>query len=95
VASPTFTISKQYRSSKLTVYHFDFYRLNEAGIVRDELAELLGDKDVVIVIEWGGLVEDVLPPMRLKVNLIVRGEDSRELEFICPETLGYLVEGIK
>src|SRR5690606_23307454 len=38
VASPTFTISREYTGGRLHVYHFDFYRLGEAGIVGDELA---------------------------------------------------------
>lgn len=41
VASPTFTISRQYKAGKLTIYHFDFYRLKEAGIMADELAEVI------------------------------------------------------
>ena len=44
VSSPTFTISKIYKSPKLTLYHFDFYRLQEPGIINYELVEALHDE---------------------------------------------------
>src|SRR6185312_5854101 len=34
VRSPSFTLSNEYRSGKLTLYHFDFYRLEDPGIMR-------------------------------------------------------------
>ena len=46
VASPTFTISKTYVTDGYEIHHFDFYRLNDAGIVADELAEVVGDPHV-------------------------------------------------
>src|SRR3990167_2900447 len=45
VASPTFTLNKIYRCRNgVELHHFDFYRLDEAGIMRDELAESLADQ---------------------------------------------------
>src|ERR1700679_221405 len=52
VSSPSFTLTNQYEAGDLTIYHFDFYRLLEAGIVRDELAEVLADPQAVVVVEW-------------------------------------------
>lgn len=90
VRSPSFTLSNEYRSKNLTLYHFDFYRLKEPGIMRDELAEALADPAAIVTVEWADLVEDVLPEKRLRITIKVTGEDSRELIFTYPESLAYL-----
>lgn len=91
VHSPSFTIGNQYQGSKLTLYHFDFYRLREPGIMRDELAEAVGGQDAVVAVEWGDIVEDVLPAERLTVSIRITGEGSRQLDFKYPDSLAYLM----
>jgi tRNA threonylcarbamoyladenosine biosynthesis protein TsaE len=91
VASPTFTISRQYRSGELTLYHFDFYRLGEPGIVAAELVEVIGDPKAIVVIEWGEIVENILPVNRLTVTFRSTGEAIRQLIFEYPSKLNYLV----
>lgn len=95
VASPTFTISREYNAPKFTIAHFDFYRLGEAGIVADELAEIAGDPHYVVVVEWGEIVHDVLPKKRLSVHLQLTGETGRRLMFEYPGTFAYLLEGVR
>jgi tRNA threonylcarbamoyladenosine biosynthesis protein TsaE len=95
VASPTFTISKVYETDKFQMHHFDFYRLAEAGIVADELAEVIGDPKMVAIVEWGDVVRDVLPQARLSLKISQTSEGHRLLEFTVPESLGYLLEGVK
>jgi tRNA threonylcarbamoyladenosine biosynthesis protein TsaE len=95
VASPTFTLSREYETPKFTIAHFDFYRLGEAGIVGDELAEVIGDPEYVTVVEWGDIVHDVLPEDRLTVRIKLNADESRTLSFEYPEKLTYLLEGIK
>jgi len=90
VRSPTFTLSNRYSADKLTLYHFDFYRLSEPGIMRDELAELLADPQAVVAVEWADIVEDVLPAKRVTITLKASGESSRELNFSYPQPLRYL-----
>lgn len=94
VASPTFTISREYRAPQFTIGHFDFYRLGEAGVVGDELAEEIGDPDYVTVVEWGEIVHDVLPAARLTVTIRQTGEETREIICSYPPDLRYLLEGI-
>lgn len=94
VASPTFTLSREYHSDKFTLYHFDFYRLSEPGIVAEELTEVLGQNDSIVAVEWADIVWGVLPEKRLKIMFKTIGEDNRELEITCPKELRYLVEGI-
>ena len=97
VGSPTFTLNREYTAPHFTVSHFDFYRLHEAGIVADELAEVIGDSGYVTVVEWGDIVHDVLPARRLTVQLLqgAEGEDVRRLVFAYPEELSYLLEDLK
>ena len=97
VRSPTFTLSSEYKAPHFTITHFDFYRLGEAGIVGDELAEVVGDPQYVVVVEWGDIVHDVLPPRRLTLHLLQskEGEEVRKLTFEYPTELEYLLEGVK
>lgn len=91
VSSPTFTLSNEYKASDFTIYHFDFYRIAEAGIMSDELAEVVGDPKVVVIVEWGEIVADVLPADKLTIKLLATSETSRQLEFSCPTSLKYLL----
>jgi len=92
VASPTFTLSREYSAPHFTVAHFDFYRLAEAGIVADELAEFIGDPAYVCVVEWGDGVQDVLPKDRLTVRIVQKGEDMRDIVLEYTPEISYLVE---
>ena len=92
IASPTFTISREYTAPKFTIAHFDFYRLGEAGIVGDELGELIGDPLYVVVVEWGEIVHDVLPRDRLTVHIRQTGELTRWITCNYPSSLAYLME---
>jgi tRNA threonylcarbamoyladenosine biosynthesis protein TsaE len=95
VASPTFTISKVYRTDALEVHHFDFYRLQEAGIIADELSEVMGDKQTVVIVEWGDVVQHVLPDQRLTVAIKQTPIGTREITMRCPEPLQYLIEAAR
>lgn len=82
VQSPSFTISRVYDlPNGLRLAHYDFYRLNDAGIMADELNETLHDEQSVTVIEWAGLVGTVLPDDRLTIRFISPTDDTRELTF--------------
>lgn len=92
VSSPTFTLSKVYKSPKFEIHHFDFYRLNEPGIMEHELHDLLGDSGVVIIIEWGEIVQHVLPKCRLTIEINQTDNDGREFYIECDPSLNYLME---
>ncbi len=92
VRSPSFTIGNQYRGKDLTIYHFDFYRLQESGILREEVAEILTDPKAVLAVEWAEIVEDVLPTRRLTVTLKATGDNSRELSVDYPKDFNYLID---
>src|SRR5580658_6146792 len=56
VTSPSFTIRNDYSAKNLDIAHFDFYRINDPGILRDMLEEVIDDSSVSIVIVWAGVV---------------------------------------
>lgn len=81
VQSPTFTISRQYHARDgLTLAHYDFYRITDAGIMADELHETVGDDKVIVVVEWSGVVQDVLPADRIKITITALAIDTRRFE---------------
>ena len=97
VGSPTFTINRVYKAAHgLTLQHFDFYRLNDAGIVAHELAEFVNDPQTVVVIEWGDVVSDVLPENRIAITFtrLASSEDAREITAQYPTELAYIFEGL-
>jgi tRNA threonylcarbamoyladenosine biosynthesis protein TsaE len=96
VSSPTFTIGKQYIAKKLLIYHFDFYRLHEPGLVAEELQEALENPNAVIVVEWAETVQKVLPNDRIKIifERVATHEDNRTIRISAPEELTYLLKGI-
>lgn len=96
VSSPTFTISKQYRASGKTLHHFDFYRLQDPGLVQEELAEVVEDPTAVILVEWAETVRQVLPENRVQIDIkkVAENAEHRELQVDIPEPLAYLIEGV-
>lgn len=95
VASPTFTISKVYDAGKLTVHHFDFYRLGEPGIIADELQEVVADPQAVVVVEWADVVQHVLPEDRITITIEQTAEGDRLLTFYVAKSLTYSLEAVK
>lgn len=77
VQSPTFTISRVYEGDNLTLSHYDFYRLNDYGIMKMELAENLSDPQNITVVEWGGELADILPEKHLRLIFESISEDKR------------------
>lgn len=95
VSSPSFTLSNVYTGDNLTIHHYDFYRLHDAGIMKNELAESMQDEHVVTVVEWGNIVADVLPTNRLSIKITSTGEAARHFTFMASKELTYLVEALR
>lgn len=94
VASPTFTISREYKSDNLTLYHFDFYRLEDPGIVTAELQEYIDEPGAVIAIEWGEIVESALPHDRIDIRLDRTGDTTRAIVVSCSERFAYVIDNL-
>lgn len=91
ISSPSFTIKNVYSAPRYEIWHFDFYRLNQAGMVGYELEDALGDSKIITVIEWAKDASKVLPEERLKIQFTPSPDESRELTIRWPEKLEYLV----
>ena len=61
VDSPTFTIVKEYHDGRLPFYHFDVYRIGDASEMDEIGYEEYFYGDGVCIVEWGMLVEELLP----------------------------------
>ncbi|QWB90884.1 MAG: tRNA (adenosine(37)-N6)-threonylcarbamoyltransferase complex ATPase subunit type 1 TsaE [Candidatus Saccharimonas sp.] len=80
VQSPTFTILRVYEGGKLTLSHYDFYRLNDYGIMEMELAENLSNPKNVTVVEWAGDLAEILPKKHLKLVFESLNENQRKVK---------------
>ena len=86
ITSPTFTIVCEYHEGRMPLYHFDVYRVFDP----DELFEIGFEEYLfgqgVCLIEWADLVEDILPPLTIRVE-IAYGESATEriYEVTLPE----------
>jgi tRNA threonylcarbamoyladenosine biosynthesis protein TsaE len=94
VQSPSFTISRVYETANnLQLAHYDFYRLQDAGIMAAELHETLSDQHSVTLIEWAEIVGGVLPEDRLSISITSPSESSREILLASRgEKSGYLLK---
>lgn len=80
VVSPTFTISRQYEGTELTLNHLDVYRLDHMQEAIDlGLGELIDDDGGVTLIEWGDVVIPALPADFLEVRIAYGFEDDERL----------------
>lgn len=87
VQSPTFTISNRYdASNNLILVHYDFYRLSDPGIMRDELTETVQDPQTITVLEWSEIVADVLPTDHLTIELVPVTDTTRKVIFTAGGT---------
>ncbi len=75
IPSPSFAILQTYKTARMPVYHFDFYRLS--GV--DETVELGLDEalnDGLVLAEWPDRLENELPDDRLEIHF----RDAQELD---------------
>ena len=68
VPSPTFTIVQSYETTRLSVGHYDLYRIKNAREMRE-----LGFDDALdngaVLVEWPERAPEILPPDTLHVRL--------------------------
>lgn len=69
VQSPSFTISRVYQMQVGELVHYDFYRLDDAGIMADELDDRVYEKQSIIAVEWADSVSGVLPVNRVVIKI--------------------------
>ena len=82
ISSPTFSIINQYKStSKGSVFHFDFYRMEDAKEAMDIGVEEYLDSGQICLIEWGNKIESLLPQENIHiVEISLAADNKRVLE---------------
>lgn len=69
VKSPTYNLVEHYKSSRLYLYHFDFYRFNDPMEWEDAGFREYFNADSVCLIEWPEKARGLLPSPDLQIFL--------------------------
>lgn len=79
--SPSFALINEYRSDTTAelIYHFDLYRLKNLEEAMDLGIEDYLDSGALCLIEWPGIVEDILPEDTVHVTVKVNDDQSRDI----------------
>jgi tRNA threonylcarbamoyladenosine biosynthesis protein TsaE len=85
VRSPTFMLVNEYEG-RCPLYHFDFYRLQDANEVLDIGFDDYCLGDGVIIVEWADKFPELLPEKRLDLSIEIASNDQRT---ICAIACGH------
>jgi tRNA threonylcarbamoyladenosine biosynthesis protein TsaE len=83
ITSPTFNIINEYPAGDLTLCHLDLYRLGSS----DEL-EYIGFDDLIddthiIIVEWPGLLNDILFEFDIEINFEFDAQYNRVISMLA------------
>ena len=81
VTSPTFALVNQYKGSgNRTIYHFDFYRIEELREAYDLGYEEYFYSGDICLVEWPEKIEPLLPENTIQVRITVDSDTARTFE---------------
>lgn len=86
ISSPTFNIVNEYKNEKITIYHFDVYRLEDVS----EFYAIGGEdyfSSGICLIEWGEIIQEALPSNYIKINFEKDSSDEN-IRYFNITTLG-------
>ncbi|MDH3607674.1 MAG: tRNA (adenosine(37)-N6)-threonylcarbamoyltransferase complex ATPase subunit type 1 TsaE [Gammaproteobacteria bacterium] len=91
VKSPTFTLVETYDLEQAHLYHFDLYRLKDPlELEYIGIRDLIGESDVMCLIEWPERGGSALPEADLVIRLEYQG-DSRAVDYQANSTKGQMI----
>jgi len=79
VFSPTFTLSNEYCSKDITVYHFDMYRINGINDLENIGFYDYPLEDSVCIIEWSENVQEIFDDNTIKISIERIDDDTRKI----------------
>lgn len=92
ISSPTFNIVNEHNKDLTNIYHLDVYRLENKG----EFYAIGGTEYFstgICVIEWGELIEDLLPNNYIKINFS-KDENNDSIRYLKFKAYGERLENI-
>jgi len=78
IVSPTFTIVREYEG-RVPVVHVDVYRIDTFQELHDLGFEEIVREDAVTLVEWGDVIDGMLPGDRLDVRLAAGADDDERV----------------
>ncbi|MBP5429478.1 MAG: tRNA (adenosine(37)-N6)-threonylcarbamoyltransferase complex ATPase subunit type 1 TsaE [Elusimicrobiaceae bacterium] len=78
--SASFSLMKKYHNKKTVLFHIDLFRLEGEEVLNLGFEEMLEDEHAIILAEWPGPIERMLPADRLEMNFVLEQGDARTLE---------------
>jgi tRNA threonylcarbamoyladenosine biosynthesis protein TsaE len=93
VSSPTFTVGQIYTSANKKIYHYDLYRLSDAGLMQHEVQEALQDPSGILIVEWAQSIQSILPKNTITLHISYHEDDvdGRILNFRIPKQHEYVL----
>jgi len=80
VTSPSFVLMKEYLGGRYPLIHMDVYRLERMQEVVDLGYDEFLDPSHIVVVEWGDMVEPLLPKDHLSIEMRYgEGETKRDI----------------
>ena len=82
VNSPTFTILQSYEEGRLSLHHFDVYRISDVEETEETGYEDCYYGDGVCLVEWADLIREILPEDCIRIAIekdMTKGFDFRRI----------------
>jgi tRNA threonylcarbamoyladenosine biosynthesis protein TsaE len=79
VRSPSFSIVNIYHSSKIILYHFDFYRIEKVNELEEIGFAEYCNSEGACIIEWGLMFPEIVPPHSVIIKFTDLGNGQRQI----------------
>lgn len=92
ISSPTFNIVNEHSKDNTNIYHLDVYRLEDKGEFYSIGATEYFSTGIC-VIEWGELIEDILPNNYIKIKFS-KDENNESIRYLNFKAYGKRLEEV-
>ena len=85
VTSPTFALVNEYHGEKISLYHFDMYRIQSADDLETTGFYDYPSESSVFAVEWSENIAEALPENTIFVEIRHINDESREITIKIPK----------